>query len=217
MKSSVTTIGELDQYLILAPERYIGRYGDDLQPGVLLSELARVRKETVNPAKAAAGGFRVADTGDAEEGLLKLDRPAADKVGSTKKRLRAGDVIISRLRPYLRQVAYVDSELFTDDVAVVGSTEFYVLSSVDGEPISFLVPWLLSTPVQAALAASLEGAHHPRFHDTTLMQMRVPAQLLEVRARVSDEVEQAVRSYRVARRGLSDALAKAEAAALSLP
>lgn len=214
MKTSVVTVGALDQFLILTPERYIGRdHRGDHESGIILSDIAAIRRETVTPARGIEGGCRVADTGDAEEGILKLDRPATDSLGSNKKRLRAGDVIISRLRPYLRQVAYVDHELFAGDVDVVGSTEFYVLRSLDDEPISFLVPWLLGARVQSALAASLEGAHHPRFHDSTLMQLRVPSQLLDVRARLSAEVEDAIRNYRAARRGLSGALAVAEDAA----
>lgn len=211
MKWSTRTVGELDQYLILSPERYIGRRrGSKTSPGVLLSELTAIRRETLSPGKVIDGKFRVADTGDAEEGVLKLHRQPVDKLGSTKKRLHAGDVIISRLRPYLRQVAYVDSALFIDDIDVVCSTEFYVLRPIGDDSISFLVPWLLSSGVQSSLASSLEGAHHPRFHDSALVQLRVPAPLLESRAELSREVESAIESYRVSRRVLSRVLTKVE-------
>lgn len=52
--------------------------------------------------------------------------------------MRKGDVIISRLRPYLRQVAYVDE----DRKEILGaSTEFFVIRARNNESIAYLVPF----------------------------------------------------------------------------
>jgi hypothetical protein len=98
-------------------------------------------------------------------------------MGSAKRRVQAGDVIISRLRPYLRQVALIDEALFQlcrRGNAVAASTEFFILRGRAGVDAAGLVPFLLSQPVQAALAAGQEGGHHPRFCKELLQSLPVP-------------------------------------------
>lgn len=66
------------------------------------------------------------DVTDALVPLLDAEKEpsfAAD-IGSMKKVLKDGDVAISRLRAYLREVAVVRTG---DDVPSVGSSEFIVL------------------------------------------------------------------------------------------
>lgn len=193
----------LDECLILAPERYTGREaaGRD-SSGVSLSEFVLIRKESITPKTANGGRILVADTGNADEGILKLDGRNSGPVRSTKRLFHSGDVIVSRLRPYLRQVALVDADLFDEGTVVAGSTEFYVLRSQSEESIAFLVPWLLSEGVQSTLAASLEGAHHPRFNVATLLQLKVPRRVAELRSTISAEVESSIQRYRSARSGL---------------
>lgn len=216
MRSAIARVGDLDKYLVFTPERYIGRNPQvPADQGVPLSKLAEICRESVSSKSSIAGHYLIADTGDAEEGILKLNKQPVEAIGSSKKRFKPGDVVISRLRPYLRQVGLVDNELFESNLSVVGSTEFYVLRSTSDESISFLIPWLLSSQVQTTLANSVEGAHHPRFHQTSLMQLTVPAQLVEVRDQTSEAVEDAVKSYRHARRNIAEALRAAETAALS--
>jgi hypothetical protein len=120
------------------------------------------------------------------------------QIGSAKKLVQVKDVIISRLRPYLRQVAFVDEglESDSDDALVVCSTEFFVLRSLDDQSIAFLVPFLLSTPVQKVLAAAQEGGHHPRFIESTLTSLALPERILETRNQISQAVEESIRHYR---------------------
>ena len=111
--------------------------------------------------------------------------------------MQAGDVIISRLRPYLRQVALVDEALFQlcrRGNAVAASTEFFVLRGRTGFEAAGLVPFLLSQPVQAALAAGQEGGHHPRFRQELLLSLPVPDQV----TRGSDKVARKMRSLAAA-------------------
>ena len=83
---------------------------------------------------------------------------------AVKKIIKAGDVIISRLRPYLKQVAFVDKVLCEHYDSVLCSTEYFVLRSKDQHiSIAFIVPVLLSREVQNMLISSQEGGHHPRF------------------------------------------------------
>ncbi len=142
----------------------------------------------------------VLDTSDAREGIVSCRKGPvpARKIGSTKKLVERGCVLISRLRPYLRQVAYVDGEVpgWGADAPMYCSMEFFVLRSADDQPISFLVPFLLSKPVQTVLAASQEGGHHPRFNQNTLLELPIPNALVERREEHSRRMEEAVSLFR---------------------
>jgi len=207
-QSTVISVARLDAGLILAPERYDPRRSSPSCPGVPIGELAQIIGDTVAPA--LSGGNMPAlilDTGDAQEGVIRATKryqTLAD-IGSAKKRVQPGDVIISRLRPYLRQVAFVDAAIFTHSgkpAEVVCSTEFYVLRARDEHSFAFVVPFLLSAPVQKQLAAAQEGGHHPRFNHNALRAIVVPASLLELRNPVSAEVERAVTMFRQSEQAL---------------
>ncbi|MFT5685614.1 MAG: hypothetical protein ACI8RZ_006568, partial [Myxococcota bacterium] len=68
-----------------------------------------------------------------------------------------------------------------------------------GPSIAFLVPFLLSEPVQTALAAGQEGGHHPRFPSALLMGLRIPVGRMERRGADSVAVERAVGQAQAAR------------------
>jgi hypothetical protein len=199
---------------VLAPERYDPRRALDASAtqSVLLGDVADLVRRVVQPS-AQLGRCLVLDTSDAREGVVVCRKAQADgcEIGSAKKVTEPHDVIISRLRPYLRQVAFVDEELpHTEDALVVCSTEFFVLRSPDGRSIAFLVPFLLSRQVQEVLAASQEGGHHPRFGDATLLTLPVPVSLLERRDAVSAAIENSVALYRKYERAVGEMVAEAE-------
>lgn len=206
MKVSVVPVGDLDAGYILSPQRYEPN-GFDQESGTPLREIVELVRETISPAKAAKlDDALIIDTSHARNGLLDADQAFADnqRAGSTKKLAQSGDVLISRLRPYLRQVALVD-EGAARGALVCGSTEFYVLRSVDERSIAFLVAWLLSEEVQEILASSQEGGHHPRFNAEVLLRLRVPDRVLVRREELSEMVEAASRAYRACRGLLRDA------------
>lgn len=197
---SIKRRGELAEVLALAPERYDPRRG--LQPqgkrATLVRQVANIIRRTVQPS-AALGKCLVLDTSDAREGIIAFRKQPVDgmNIGSAKKILGPKQVIISRLRPYLRQVAWVDSQMpVTSGTLLICSTEFFVLSSVDDRSIAFLVPFLLTGQVQAVLAASQEGGHHPRFDDSVLLNLPIPEAVLRRRDDDSACVEQCVRLFR---------------------
>ncbi len=175
------TVGALAGDLVLAPERYDPRRTLDLGTGRPLGDLVTLSSANVRPAADDAGRpVLVLDTSHAFEGhvLVRGGPVAAATVTGAKRALRVGDVLVSRLRPYLRQVAYVDDALFARAPGgndVVASTEFYVLRARGGIEPAALVPFLLSAPVQAALAAAQEGGHHPRVGRAAFLGLPVPA------------------------------------------
>lgn len=201
---AIVTLNHLDSGFILAPERYDPRRRATSESGITIADVAEVISEQFNPKKPKhVGKFLVLDTSDAREGLILFARGpiSPNEIGSTKKIIKPGDVIISRLRPYLRQVAYVDEALtkvWTDNITIVCSTEFYVLRSRDSQSIAFLVPLLLNKPNQEILSVSQEGGHHPRFNQNTLETVSIPEPIMSKRDTISRSVELAVAQARQA-------------------
>ena len=201
--SAVLDIARLDEGWILAPERYDPRRRRAAKAGPCLGDFVNIRRDQVSGKTAGTHQYLVLDTGDAQNGIITTTKApcVGTEIRSAKKRIRPSQVIISRLRPYLRQVAWVDPGLLNEqrpDVELLCSTEFFVLDSADGASIAFLAPFLLSTPVQTILAAAQEGGHHPRFNEHTLTTLRLPAGLLKQRTDLSAQFEQAVSQARAA-------------------
>lgn len=213
---------ELGSTSVLAPERYDPRR-ESLRPGSLgertvpLGSIVRSVRQITNASTGTSREreYLVFDTSDVREGLVigRKDPVRLADVGSTKKLFQRNDVLISRLRPYLRQVAFVDTEVSSrSEVELVCSTEFFVLRSLTDEPIGFLVPYLLARPVQSVLAASQEGGHHPRFDEDALMVLPVPESLLAKRAEASASVVKSAALYRESEHTMLGLVGEAEAA-----
>src|SRR4051812_2164674 len=105
MKAVVCTLAELGDAIVLAPERYLAVH--EAGEGLPIGDLVRERVERASPRELARA--IVVDTTHAKDGLLDLASAArmAGPAKSLKKRARPGDLIVSRLRPYLRQIALV--------------------------------------------------------------------------------------------------------------
>lgn len=205
MKVAIRPMGDLAPDYVLAPERHCASgsaiSGGD---GVPLGDLVTERRERIDPA--VAPDAIVIDTSHARDGILDVAGALHDRAGgkSAKKRAMAGDLVISRLRPYLRQIALVHDGA----IAIAGarplalSTEFYVLAPRDPDgDLAFLVPFLLGDEAQAALEGAQEGGHHPRVPRSTLLAMRVPRALMKARARTSRAIADALGdAYRVSSR-----------------
>ena len=226
--ATVVDIARLDDGWILAPERYDPRRRRAKNTGPCIGDYVQIRRDTLRAKADATRKFLVFDTGDAKDGIIasKQAAVAGSQVRSAKKRIRPHQVIVSRLRPYLRQVAWVDPGLLAKrepstgerwessrknepGIELICSTEFFVLESIDGASIAFLVPFLLSAPVQAVLAAAQEGGHHPRFNERTLTTLPIPVSLVEQANELSVRVERAVAQARAAYAALQCAVARA--------
>lgn len=209
-RSSLATIN------VLAPERYDPRraLAANATDTVLLGDVVAIIRRVVQPS-ADLGSCVVLDTSDAREGIVISRRLPVQgtEIRSAKKALATRDVIVSRLRPYLRQVAFVDEEIpYAGGACLVCSTEFFVLRSPNNSSIAFLVPFLLSRQVQDVLAAAQEGGHHPRCDVSTLLTLPLPVSFLDERETVSKTVEEAIRFYRKSERGIQQMTTAAEEA-----
>lgn len=196
------TVSTLAPGLVMAPERYDPERELEAQGSLRLGDLVTIANDGVSAARLAELGERlVLDTSHAHEGVVLASATELERGAplSAKRLLAPGDLIISRLRPYLRQVAWVDAGLFLLAPAgnvVVASAEFYVLRPRAGHDLAGLVPFLLSAPVQRALAAGQEGGHHPRFARELLLELPVPRELLDGLERHAGAVREAVERVR---------------------
>jgi hypothetical protein len=217
--TSVRAVSELEDLFVFAPERYDPRRESlPASPAscVPLRKLVATVRRTVTGVGEPSRHCLVFDTSDAREGIVVLRKEPmlVGDLGSAKKVIEPNDVVISRLRPYLRQVAFVDASVRDrfEGRVLLCSTEFFVLRQVDEESIAFLVPFLLSAPVQKVLTASQEGGHHPRFNEATLLGLPVPRSFIEDRKSISKAVEQSVRLFRESETSMTYLVEKAEAA-----
>jgi hypothetical protein len=204
---AIASVSDLDRGLILAPERYDPARDSLARSERTVGDVALIVRAQISRKTAdSSARYLVLDTGDAREGVVVSRKEAVEPGGlrSAKKVVEQGDVIISRLRPYLRQVAFIDAELCDRAEHVVCSTEFYVLRAKGSGSLAFLVPWLLSDPVQAVLAAAQEGGHHPRFSSDVLRDLPIPDALYSARRVNSDSMENAVRLQRQTERAMRD-------------
>ncbi len=78
-------------------------------------------------------GIEIYDTGAASSHILTKNFAQTEVRISLKRKAKSGDIIISRLRPYLKQIAYIPN--FINKAYL--TTEFFVLRSKDQDSISF--------------------------------------------------------------------------------
>ena len=186
---------QLGVNFILTPERYNPRrrMSIDNEDTILMSEIVEIVNDIITKKQAQGKSIIQINTSDAMGGYLNINSEVNDSINSNKKILRKGDVIISRLRPYLRQVAYVDE----DRKEILGaSTEFFVIRARNNESIAYLVPFLLSKPAQLVFENSVEGSQHPRFKEEDVLNLKIPKNIYDERANISKRVIEAIESYR---------------------
>lgn len=181
MRYITRSILETGSDFCLSPEKWLSTdTSTRLSKGVLLGELIKVISQTTIPPEDATF---VLDTGHAREGLLDLPilgDPASART-SAKKIAREGDVIFSRLRPYLRQVALLPRgiSVLLGQKEFYCSTEFFVFRGLNDENIAGLVGWFLSDPIQKMVSEATTGGHHPRIHVDLLLNSPVPKIFLD--------------------------------------
>ena len=141
-------------------------------------------------------------------------------IASAKKRVQEGDLVVSRLRSYLKEIAIVESG---GDVPMVASTEFIVLrpKSHASLPVEALMIYLRSALPQLVFKWSQDGSNHPRFDEGELLRLPIPRAII-AEARQYVQSVQLIKSSRkrstqlleAAKRAVEIAIEDSEAAAL---
>jgi len=158
-------------------------------PGKLLIDRVDSIRDQWLPEAADPGTLvRNYDVTDALVPILDAEKEpsAAEDIGSMKKVLRDGDVAVSRLRAYLKEIAVVRT---ADDIPSVGSSEFIVLRP-ENDRISpeTLMVFLRSIPVQTILKWCQDGSQHPRFSESDLLSIPVPDAVVDASAKITSLV-----------------------------
>lgn len=162
------------------------------------------------------------DLSDALSPFLDGSKEPSDRttIASTKKMIRAGDLVVSRLRSYLKEIALVQSG---GDVPMVASTEYIVLrpKQYGDLPVEALMIFLRSALPQVVFKWSQDGSNHPRFDEKELLRLPLPRVLIQqaneyvtaVRSVISKR-ESATQLLAAAKRAVEIAIEDSEAAAL---
>ena len=184
-------------------------------PGQPLREQFRSVRQLWQPDNAnAAYQVRNYDLTDALQPFLDdtVEPATRDTIASTKKKLKPGDLVVSRLRSYLREIAVV---LDSGSVPLVGSTEFIVLRPQNGAiRVEALLVYLRSHYVQTVLRWCQDGSNHPRFHEAELLNLRIPEVVRINQDAIVAKVEASINARREARRLLDEAKTMIEQAIL---
>ena len=194
----VTEAGRLDaQFFQPSKRQILSRLGAHASSTVGQHFVAV--RDLIDPARPSTDQMvRNYDLSDAFLPFLDDMKPPVPihEVGSSKKRLADGDLVVSRLRSYLKQIAIVANG---SDIPALGSTEFIVLRPL-GSEISpqCLMAFLRSPQVQTVLEWSQDGSNHPRFDDSVLTSIPLPSQLFDLDSVIQELVDDIIRLRRLA-------------------
>ncbi len=153
-------------------------------------------REMWDPTKAREGEkVQNYDISSALEPFIEDAEPQiAVEIGSLKKRFRTGDVVISRLRSYLKEIAVVRT---SNTLPAVGSSEFVVLRPSEGSISAETLMVFLRCPlVQTVLKWSQDGSNHPRFAEEDLLAIPIPDAILSVQKKIDALVREAIEARR---------------------
>ncbi|TCO69319.1 hypothetical protein EV655_11648 [Rhodovulum euryhalinum] len=222
--SDAFAAGRLDaQYFMPAKEQV--RQSLAALPGRVLGDRVDSIRDIFVPDRAPPDMLvRNYDVTDALVPLLDAEKEpqAAGEIGSIKKTFKDGDLAISRLRAYLREIAVVRTG---DDIPSVGSSEFIVLRPKRGRrdisPETLMV-FLRATPAQTILKWCQDGSQHPRFSEGDLLSIPVPDAVAGVSDQITTIVQEgfaarykARQLLEAAKRGVEIAIEDGEDAAMA--
>ena len=184
----------------------------DKMPGQLLRNYFRSVRSVINPPINDTGEMVYNyDLTDALPYFLTNDiEPIATyELGSTKKRFKHGDVVVSRLRSYLKEISIVTT---SGDIPCVGSSEFIVLRQT-AQKVSpeLLLVYLRNPYIQKILKWCQNGSNHPRFDEKDLLNIKFPDSLVAIEQDILNLITQVFQLQQEAKRLLEEAKAQVEA------
>ncbi|HAS3567707.1 TPA: hypothetical protein I6203_002450 [Vibrio cholerae] len=175
------------------------------------------------PSKSKEAAVRNHDLTDALEPFLDPTKVPTliEEIRSTKKLVQPGDLVVSRLRSYLREIAVV---LPGDGTTTVVSTEYIVLRPKKSSPLAIeaLLIYLRSQLPQIVFKWSQDGSNHPRFDENELLNIPIPRALISNQENYVKAMQEMISQRQLAaslleaaKRSVEIAIEDSEAAALA--
>jgi hypothetical protein len=206
--ADVFAAGRLDAQYFMPAKRAV-REALARLPGQTIGERFLSARDMFDPKDAAPNTLvRNYDVTDALQPILDEEKELVETetIASIKKVFKDGDVAISRLRAYLREIAVVRT---SGTVPAVGSSEFIVLRPHDPESNAIspeaLLTFLRAAPVQTILKWCQDGSQHPRFSEGDLLSITVPDAVADASPQIEAIVKQGFASRQCARELLNRA------------
>ncbi len=113
------------------------------------------------------------------------------ELGSTKKLIKAYDLIISRLRYYLKEICLVPNRKYGQ----VASTEYVVIRSFSKLNTQILLPYFLSSKIQFIFSCSQRGSAHPRLANKDILNLPLPDFLKANNDLLTEKINSAVINF----------------------
>ncbi|MRJ06981.1 MAG: hypothetical protein C6I01_05620 [Epsilonproteobacteria bacterium] len=183
---SIVNVAELEENLRIGAETYhpeklkILSFLNKKANGDTIGQYFYLAKELFDPQKFPPRKVRLLELknmGNFE--IFDIPEVLSTEFGSTKNRARFGDVVISRLRPYLKQVGFIYfPEVYTTTELLILRQKITKALGVIGLNY-YLYTFLMTKWVQRILFWSQEGVNHPRFPKYVLLNCPMPMPSLE--------------------------------------
>ncbi|ASS90653.1 restriction endonuclease subunit S [Aeribacillus pallidus] len=145
--------------------------------------------ETRDLARLESENFLYVDIDSIDNNKFEIREPKIIEIKNApsraKRRIDKGDVIISLVRPYLRNVARV---LF-DDPRLVASTAFYVCKRNKVTETNYLYYYLITSFVTNYLNVRTKGHNAPSVRNSDFLELPIPIPPVEEQKRIADKVE----------------------------
>lgn len=183
---------------------------------VRLGDYCEARIATVAPEENPDDEFTYVDISAVDAAAKRITAPkklrGRQASSRARQRLRAGDVIVSTVRPNLNSVAMVGPELD----GAVGSTGFCVLRAKPDMDAEFLFAWVRSPKFVEELSALVAGAMYPAVSDRQVRDQLIPLPPLPEQQRIARTLREKFAELDRARRALADQLDAAERLPIAL-
>lgn len=189
--SRIDAIAHNPQYQKLLEVLTKGKY-----PPKPLTIFAKLRHESVTPADASPlEKFRLVELEDVDGELGVVSRFRefyGIQLKGSKLEFRVGQILVSRLRYYLRKVAVVEKNL-TNGVA---SGEFYALDCEKGVDPTFLKTVLRHPMVVIQADCRSTGSSRPRLTKDDVESLMIPDVPYDIQQRISNKISKDLETIR---------------------
>ena len=162
-------------YHVSLPEGFQKRIAGALADGLPVSAVADLVNERVDPRRWGTGTFRYIEISDVDlETCMLRDKsvPCAEAPSRARKLVRAGDVLVSTVRPERKAVGVVRS----DQDGCVCTTGFAVLRPHGIDSLTF-AHLLKSDFVTAQLLRQMAGIAYPAIEEVCVIELMLPITL----------------------------------------